>query len=416
MRLRAADVLAACGALAVVGAVSWGAWVMLSPALRLDRNFIDSLVSAQKFDEAERVVEAYLKQQPDDSPARFLAAQMALDRPAPSEPVVRRALAHLQRVMPDSPRKAALVALYRGKAEFFLAQFDKAEKSWNEALRLDSTVPEAAWGLLELYYLQGRPADARRLALAQHAVEPDPADRVKFLLELVREDYKRIAPAALVQWFEPKVKQNPSDLHANLGLGRALVLDSKIDEGLALLRQAVAKHPNDPEAWDSLLSGLDDGGAPGDVLAEALGRLPKPLVDAPRFARHFGRVAQELRDWPAAIQQYRRAVAADPGDSRLRYRLARALRNAGQVEESERIDHQYQIAQAAAKDLKALYEEADSEKAIGTRPNPSLYRRLADLRERMGRLDEAAAWYRLVLRDQPDDPESLTALRRLGTP
>ena len=88
--------------------------------------------------------------------------------------------------MPGNDRVlAALVELYRGKAEYRLARMDDAEASWNKALRLNPTVPEAGWCLLELYYLQGRPDDARRLALRLHEVEPDPRDRVQFLLELL---------------------------------------------------------------------------------------------------------------------------------------------------------------------------------------------------------------------------------------
>ena len=52
-------------------------------------------------------------------------------------------------------------------------------------------------------------------------------------------------------------------------------------------------------------------------------------------------------------------------------------------------------------------------KTLGLKPHPELYQRLADLREKMGRLDEAQAWHRLVLRDSPDDALSLAALERL---
>jgi hypothetical protein len=61
----------------------------------------------------------------------------------------------------------------------------------------------------------------------------------------------------------------------------------------------------------------------------------------------------------------------------------------------------------------ALYKEADTDKTLGVIPHPQLYHRLADLRERMGRCDEAMAWHRLVLRDGPDDPISLDAVARL---
>jgi tetratricopeptide (TPR) repeat protein len=400
----------------VVGAVAWGAWGLLAPVPVLDRAAVDALLAAKQYDQAEAAVTSYLKVRPDDDAAHFLAAKAALDRPSPDEAAARRALGHLDAVRPETRKQSALVALYRGKAGFFLARFDDAERAWTKALALDPTVPEAAWGLLDMDYLLGRSEDARRLALKQFAVEPDPRDRVRLLLELVRADYKRIAPGAIVQWFEPKVRQNPADLRATIGLGRGLVLDSRIDEGLALLRKAVADHPEEPEAWDALLTGLDDAGAPAEALTEALGRLPAAMAGMPRFARHFGRVAQEHRDWKAAVRHYRLACATDPGDARLRYRLARALRYSGDVAEAERIEREHQRAVAATQDLKALYEEADADKSLGARPNLDLYRRLADLRERMGHRDEAAAWHRLVLRAAPDDPQSRDALQRLTTP
>ncbi len=61
-----------------------------------------------------------------------------------------------------------------------------------------------------------------------------------------------------------------------------------------------------------------------------------------------------------------------------------------------------------------LYKEANAVPTLGTAPHTDLYHRLADLRERMGRADEAAAWHQLVLKDQPDDPISLSALKRLA--
>ena len=58
-----------------------------------------------------------------------------------------------------------------------------------------------------------------------------------------------------------------------------------------------------------------------------------------------------------------------------------------------------------------LYYETIAIKTLGLIPHPKLYQRLADLRENMGRIDEARAWHRLVLRDSPGDALSLAALR-----
>jgi tetratricopeptide (TPR) repeat protein len=62
---------------------------------------------------------------------------------------------------------------------------------------------------------------------------------------------------------------------------------------------------------------------------------------------------------------------------------------------------------------RGAYLEVGAIKSLGLKPHPMLYRRMADLREKMGRADEALAWHRLVLRDFPDDALSLAALERL---
>jgi tetratricopeptide (TPR) repeat protein len=416
MKVRANDLVTVIASLAVLSALGWGAWALLNPTPELDRDAVLALASAGKPQEAGALVESHLRIRPDDRPAHYLAAQVALDHPEPTRADAEGALAHLDQVRPEGRKASALVAMYRGKAQFALARFDEAEASWIKALILDPTVPEAAWGLLGMYYLQLRPEEARRLGLAQHAVEPDPRDRVKFLLEIFRQEYQRIAPNAVVRYFEPKVKDNPRDLHATVALGRGLVLDSRIDEGLVLLRTAVESHLDDPLAWDALLTGLDEGGAPAEALSEALGRLPAGLARQDRFLKHRARVAQERGDWKEAVRLYRLARESDPGDPKLRYRLARALRLAGETAEADRVDREYEAYQAALAEQKALFDEAEADKSLGARPRPELYRRLADLRERMGHPDEAAAWYRLALRADPDDPRSAAALKRLTPP
>ena len=62
---------------------------------------------------------------------------------------------------------------------------------------------------------------------------------------------------------------------------------------------------------------------------------------------------------------------------------------------------------------RGLYYEAIAMPTLGVVSQPDLYHRLADLRERMGRRDEARGWHLLVLRDRPGDAVSLAALERL---
>ena len=77
-------------------------------------------------------------------------------------------------------------------------------------------------------------------------------------------------------------------------------------------------------------------------------------------------------------------------------------------------DDRFKALRAAREQALPLYKEANAATTLGTEPHPDLYHRLADLRERMGKPDEALAWHRLVLADRDHDPISRSAAERLA--
>jgi tetratricopeptide (TPR) repeat protein len=405
---RAIQIGLATGCLALVAAA---AALLLPDASRPDPGLdgLEPMLAARRFDEAERRIDAYLRANPDDARANMLMAQVALARDD-QEP--QRALDHLGRIRGGNGATRAIVRLNEGKAHSAMARYDLAEAAWKDALRLDPRVPEAGWALLGLYYIQGRHADARRLGLALHAVEPDPRDRVQLLLELLRKDALTPVYETIVPSLEPVVRAHPEDLHTAIALGLALVRSSRADEGLAILRDAVGRRGNDPDAWDALLLGLEES-QHLDELGGALTKLPPDLGGMPRFDRYRAAIAQHRQDWSAAADGYLRAWRADPSDLQILYRLNRVLRMAGRSREAEAFDARVRDAISARDRALAIYREADADRTLGLAPHPDLYHRIADLRERVGRLDEALAWHRLVLRDQPADPISRAAVARL---
>jgi tetratricopeptide (TPR) repeat protein len=372
-----------------------GGWALVRPRPVLDRDRFDALVARRRFASAEELLRAHLARAARDPQASYLLAELLLERPSTAEgidePGAREALALLANARPAGPREAALVKTYEGKAHYKLARWTACEAAMIEARRLDPAVPEAGWILLDLYYLEGRPREAARLGLELHRIEPDPRDRARLLLELVRQDAQPPDAASIVEQVEPVVAAEPDALRPQLALGAALIRNSKIDPGLDVLRRAHAAHPDDADAWEALLTGLDDAGQP-EVVGEWLGKLPAAMRDDPRFARHLGRAAQDRADWPEAIRQYRRAREFDPADPMLVYRLSRALRFARQAAEADAMAKAHDAYKAALPELKPLYNEADATPTLGVEPHPDLVARLADLRERMLRPEEARAW------------------------
>jgi tetratricopeptide (TPR) repeat protein len=381
--------------------------LVVGPPPSLDE--IRALARIGQFDRAQSQLGRYLRAEPDNARANLLMAQVATDRPDPRPSL---ALDHLRRIRPNTDAKAALIRVWMGKARYQQARYDLAEADWTEALRLNPTVPEAGWALFDLLDLERRIDEAHQLGLRLHEIEPDPRDRVRFLLALARLDVDTPAPGLQIKRFERLVPQVPDNLKLAVTLGLALVHNSRAEEGLTLLRDALRRHPDSPEAWDALLTGLDDAGRPDDLVKE-FARLPPPLAADPRFARHEGQAAQAAHDWKRAARCYSRALAHQPYNGVILYRLSRALRFAGDKAESDRVDQVLSTFQTAFKQIRAVVEEAQALKTLGLEPRPELYQRLADLRERMGRLDEARAWHRLVLRDSPNEAVSVAALERL---
>jgi len=369
-------------------------------------------MESRQFDLAEKQLNEILTLHPENAEAHMLMAKVMMERPD-SKPAA--ALEHLRQVHPSNPKGKAHMKVFEGKALFESRHLAQAESVWIEALRLDPQVPEAGWLLLQTYDLQGRDEEARTLALKLFATEPDPRDRVRLLLELIRENVERLAAAGLIPLFEPAVANDPDDWRSGLALGQALVREGRIADGIKLLRDVLARRSEDLDTWDAFLTGMGEGGDI-DALATEWARVPKAMASHPRLAQHAGRIALERRDYPAAVTAYQAALAISPMDTRIMHRLGRALHYAGKNAEAQRIDMQERGISATLKELKELYRQATATKTLGVLPEEGLYQRFATLLERLGKNDEALAWHQLVLRSSPNDTMSRTAVARLKTP
>ncbi len=395
---------------ALVLAAGLGAFVFRSlSAATPTLEAVRAQARGKHFAAAREILARYLEGHPTSSVGHLLMGQLATE---PADPLPELALAHLDRVRPDGRREAASVAFLKGKAQYQRKRYDLAEEAWNEALRIDPLVPEAGWALLDLLDLEGRSEDAHRLGMKLHANEPDPRDQARLLLEMSRIDVDKVAPGSLVQIFQPLHETVPDSLQPALILGLALVHDSRPMEGLAVLKDALSRHPDSPLAWEAWLEGLYDGHEFAELATEYK-RLPARFREDPRFLKIEGLTAENEKDWPRAIAAYRRAHAREPHDGVLGYRLRQALWLAGDKKEAERMTREFADFQASFKALRPVYEEAFKDPTLGVADHAELYQKLADLREKMGRLDEARAWHQLVLRDSPDDPVSMAALERL---
>lgn len=398
-------VLVALLSLIGIGAVVSWRGIQTPPSLEEIR----ALGRKHQFEQAQGLLRNYLRLFPADDQAHLLMAQLCMDRQEPQPDV---ALAHLQRIRTETRQATALLRFYEGRAHYQEKRYDLAETRWEEALALDPIVPEAGWALLDLLDLEGRLEETHQLAMRLHEVEPDPGDRTRLLMEVIRLDVEKVAPGSVVQVFEPVWKAHPENLALGLLLGSALTYNSQSAEGIEVLRDTLHRHPKSVKAWEGWLAGLDDGHEP-DLLRQEFSRLPREFATDPRFAKIEGSVAQGLHDWPRAVDAYRRAYEFEPYNGVILYRLRMALRAVGKTGEADRIEKLRTDYETAFKQLRSVYFEAKEIRTLGLRPHSDICHRIADLREKMGRFDEARAWHHLILRFAPTDLVSLAAIERL---
>jgi tetratricopeptide (TPR) repeat protein len=426
------------GLLAAVALLIGGIVLLLNgraigPAPNLEE--IRALARVRQFDRAQGLLQRYLRDHPGDGRARLLMADFATQ---PNNPQPSLALEHVHAIRPDSPKQAARAKFFEGKAYYQQGRYDLAETCWTEAMRLDPLVPEAGWILVDLLDKESRTPEAHRIGMCMHEIEPDPVDRVRILLEMSRLDIETPEPLSQVQLFEPLIKEHPEILPLSLTVGVGLIRVNRSSDGLEMIEGTLKRYPASAEVWDAWLNALYLA-SEADRLAEEFARLPAGLADDPRFAKHAGMIAQIARDWPKAAAAYRRAFAFEPFNWGVCYRLRFVLRQTGEAAELDRLNQLYESYKNAYKEMRGsfferfepgetsdfrsddfthergAYYETLSIKTLGVKPHPDLYQRFADLREKMGRFDEARAWHRLVIRDSPGNALSLAALERLKT-
>jgi superkiller protein 3 len=180
----------------------------------------------------------------------------------------------------------------------------------------------AAWQLSRIYLQLQREADALaalELAAGVRAVASE--DRLFVALGRLREN--QFAFDAAIDAFQRAVDINPNDAAAHRELGEALAAQDRLDEALSEFLIAAILDPLDAAA-------------------------------------HVGRAQQYMARGrlPDAIAAFRAALTVAAEHLEARYGLARALTQAGQVEEGRRELDAYQRLQAAAMDRERRRHDA----------------------------------------------------------
>jgi thioredoxin-like negative regulator of GroEL len=330
-----------------------------------------------------------------------IAAALALGRPTLRETAVQaEAAGHWQaaldawRAINQSNHADGRSLLGEASAALALGRAGQAERALERTSREAPSHPEPWLLWLELLRLEDRPLDARRVGEAALAAVPPESKRevLKALtLALLADAPDDLARETLKRW----IAADPTDLDARAALLRRVAGDPRPDDPSARDRAAeaaelLAGSPDHLSIREALVLALAEAGDP-DRGRAVLDSWPKTQHDA-RYHRLRGRwhlIYDHPRDPKAAAESFRRALTPLPFDWRTHYGLTRALSASGLKAEAAReveiVSRLHEIL-----DPTPLGRRIDAD--LAHLDSPSSRVDLADLCERVGLVDLAAAW------------------------
>ncbi len=298
----------------------------------------------------------------------------------------------------------------QGKAALRDQQFDRAEKIYEQVIKIDPRSAEAHSNLgLALYMLGTYPLAITEL---HKALELNPhLDRTQVLLALSyfnAGDFDRAIP--LLEKAYQNMKDDPV-VAAHLGL--AYLRQENDDKALVVLSHWVELEPNSADAL------YFKGKAAMYVASNSFAELTKAAPDSYRMLQLRAEMLRQQNLTPAAITEYKKAIAQKPDAAGLHYALGTLYREGGRLDEAlAEFQEELKISPNDAMtdyligDIHLQRNELDdAEKYLmqALSAQPGLVEAKLDLAKTyraQGKSDEAAKMLQAVVVAQPDDPDA----------
>jgi len=215
--------------------------------------------------------------------------------------------------------------LPQGDAALRDKQFDRAQKIYEQVVKLEPRSAQGHSNLGNALYMLGN--YPRAIEEFQKALELDPRlDETEILLALSYFDTGQLRRAIPLLEKAYQRKKDDPDVAAHLGL--AYLREHQADKALVVLSHWVEIQPDSPEAL------YYKGKAAEYVASNAFARLTKVAPDSYRTFQLEAEMLRERGLAPAAINEYKKAIAQKPDAAGLHYALGTLYREVGRLDEA----------------------------------------------------------------------------------
>jgi FimV-like protein len=298
----------------------------------------------------------------------------------------------------------------QGKAALRDQQFEHAEKIYEQVVKLDPRSAEAHSNLgLALYMLGTYP---RAITELHQALELNPhLDRTQVLLAVSyfnTGEFERAIPL-----LEKAYKTMNDDPIVAAHLGLAYLRQEKDDKALVALSHWVELEPNSADAL------FFKGKAAMYVASNSFSQLTKAAPDSYRMLQLRAEMLRQQNLTPAAITEYKKAIAQKPDAAGLHYALGTLYREGGRLDEAlAELQEELKISPNDAMtdyligDIHLQRNELDDAQRYLSQAlsaQPGLIEAKLDLAKTyraQGKVDEALKMLQMVVASDPEDQDA----------
>jgi tetratricopeptide (TPR) repeat protein len=375
------------------------------------RKIADLWLSQGKGEQASKVVDEILKQEPGEAAASAVKASLLLSPPTPEN--AAKAIAVLQPVLAKNPDNAVL-HFTMGRVLAAKADLDGARGEFQQAIQKRPAFVEPRLALAELSQARGDYASALRYSTEILNINPRlPAVKLLHAVSLMntgKQDEGRTELAALERDF-------PQTYEVQLQLALLALRDKKYKDAEDRFRKLAQTAPQDLRSTTGLVNTL----AAESQMDKAIALLEDDLKKSPgnnRVRYLLGSAAMQAGKYDLALNHYQQLFALAPNSEPICLALGTAYRMKGDFPTA--LSYFQKAGALAPKDRAPLLMTADALQAAGHKPEAlATYRRLLQLNaddavannavaylvtETGGNLDEALKLAQKALQLNPKQP------------
>lgn len=307
---------------------------------------------------------------------------------------IRQALRLSDELLERSPESAEAM-LVGGQTRLRMGRCREAERMLRRVLKQDASNVEAHRNLMFLLKMEARFWEMRPHALALLRAGDSGSE---FLIPLAAPDELALSQREFKQ-AEACRSSVPDDASPMLGVARHLIQNAQTARAIALLRTIVADMPENIAAQALLGTAIQQTGDDGAFLAWRR-QLPA-VADAHPEIWYLRGARARRRDRPrVAARCFWEAIRRDPNHRRAHFQLAQLLRAEDKPKQAQPFAERFRLLEEVSR----VVTRGDDNS--GSKLTAKTMHRIATLMEQLGRLWEAAGWYRKALELDPRFPEA----------